>query len=85
MKEQKKYRFLNNFIYALNISRKSNLKLLEIILIKPVADIVCKLLWSYAPKFVLSYIENNLAIDKIIFNILVICKPDFQCYWYDKL
>lgn len=73
MEKQRTYGFISNFIYALNIARKSNLKLLAVVLIKPVANIVTKLLWAYAPKFVLSYIENNLAIDKIIFNIIVIC------------
>ena len=73
MEKQRTYGFISNFIYALNIARKSNLKLLAVVLIKPVANIVTKLLWAYAPKFVLSYIENNLTIDKIIFNIIVIC------------
>ena len=65
MEKQKKYGFINNFIYALNIERKSNLRLLAITLIKPVADIICTLLWSYAPKYVLSFIENNLPIDDL--------------------
>lgn len=73
MEKQKKYGFINNFIYALNIERKSNLRLLAITLIKPVADIVCTLLWSYAPKYVLSFIENNLPIDKIITYTIIIC------------
>ena len=73
MEKQKKYGFINNFIYALNIERKSNLRLLAITLIKPVADIICTLLWSYAPKYVLSFIENNLPIDKIITYTIIIC------------
>ena len=73
MEKQKKYGFINNFIYALNIERKSNLRLLAITLIKPVADIICTLMWSYAPKYVLSFIENNLAIDKIITYTIIIC------------
>lgn len=48
MEKQKTYVFFNNFIYALNIARKSNLKLLAVVLIKPVANIVTKLLWAYA-------------------------------------
>lgn len=72
-KMKKKYGFINNFLYALNIERKSNLWLLAITLIKPVADIVCTLLWSYAPKYVLSFIENNLPIDKIITYTIIIC------------
>lgn len=79
MEKQKTYGFLNNFIYALNIAGKSNLKLLAVILIRPMANIVGKLLWSYAPKFVLSYIENNLPIDKIIFNIIIICLIGLTC------
>lgn len=73
MENEKKYGFINNFLYALNIERKSNLWLLAITLIKPVADIVCTLLWSYAPKYVLSFIENNLPIDKIITYTIIIC------------
>ena len=38
MEKQKTYGFLNNFIYALNIERKSNLRLLAITLIKPIGD-----------------------------------------------
>ena len=49
MEKQKTYGFLNNFIYALNIERKSNLRLLAITLIKPIGDIVGTLLNSYAP------------------------------------
>lgn len=80
MEEQKKYGFINNFIYALNIERKSNLKLLAITLIKPVADIICTLLWTYTPKYVLSFIENNLPIDKIITYTIAIC---VICYIFD--
>ena len=73
MEKQKTYGFINNYLYVLNIARKSNLKLLAVVLIRPIANIINTLLWSYAPKFVLSYIENNLDIDKIIFNIIIIC------------
>lgn len=73
MEKQKVYSFFNNITYTLTIAGKSNLKLLVVILINPMANIVCKLLWSYAPKFVLSYIEDNLSIEKIIFNITIIC------------
>lgn len=73
METQKKYGFINNFLYALNIERKSNLKLLAITLIKPVADIVCTLLWSYTPKYVLAFIENNISIDRIITYTIIIC------------
>ena len=59
MEKQKTYGFLNNFIYALNIERKSNLRLLAITLIKPIGDIVGTLLNSYAPKYVLSFIDNH--------------------------
>ena len=72
MEKQKTYGFINNYLYVLNIARKSNLKLLAVVLIRPIANIINTLLWSYAPKFVLSYIENNLDIDKIIFNIIII-------------
>ena len=40
MEKQRTYGFISNFIYALNIARKSNLKLLAVVLIKPVANIV---------------------------------------------
>lgn len=73
MEKQKKYGFINNFIYALNIERKSNLRLLAITLIKPIGDIVRTLMWTYAPKFVLSFIENDLPLDKIIGYIIAIC------------
>ena len=73
MEKQKKYGFISNFIYALNIERKSNLRLLAITLIKPIADIICTLLWTYTPKYVLSFIENNLPIDKIITYTIAIC------------
>ena len=73
MEKQKTYGFINNYLYVLNIARKSNLKLLAVVLIRPIVNIINTLLWSYAPKFVLSYIENNLDIDKIIFNIIIIC------------
>lgn len=67
MEKQKTYGFLNNFIYALNIERKSNLRLLAITLIKPIGDIVGTLLNSYAPKYVLSFIENDLPLKTIIY------------------
>lgn len=73
MEKQKTYGFLNNFIYALNIERKSNLRLLAITLIKPIGDIVGTLLNSYAPKYVLSFIENDLPLKTIIIYTIVIC------------
>lgn len=73
MGKQKKYRFINNFIYALNIERKSNLRLLAITLIKPIGDIVRTLMWTYTPKFVLSFIENDLPLDKIVGYIIAVC------------
>lgn len=73
MEKQKKYGFINNFIYALGIERKSNLRLLAITLIKPIGDIVRTLTWTYTPKFVLSFIENDLPLDKIICYIIAIC------------
>ena len=47
MEKEKTYGFLNNFIYALHIAKKSNKKLLAVILIKPIANIVIKLMWAY--------------------------------------
>ena len=73
MKKQKEYSFLNNFIYALNIERKSNLRLLAITLIKPIGDIVGTLLNSYAPKYVLSFIEDDLPFNTIIMYTVIIC------------
>ena len=73
MEKQKTYGFLNNFIYALNIERKSNLKLLAITLIKPIGDIVGTLLNSYAPKYVLSFIEDDLPFNTIIIYTVIIC------------
>lgn len=67
------YGFLNNFIYALNIERKSNLRLLAITLIKPIGDIVGTLLNSYAPKYVLSFIEDDLPFNTIIMYTVIIC------------
>lgn len=72
MEQEKKYGFINNFIYALNIERKSNLRLLAITLIKPIGDIAGTLLWTYTPKYVLSFIENNWPLDKIIGYIIAI-------------
>lgn len=66
MEKQKKFGFISNFIYALNMEKKSNLMLLVITLIKPIADIVCTLLRSYTPKYVLSFMEQNLPVNKII-------------------
>lgn len=73
MEKQKTYVFLNNFIYALNIERKSNLRLLAITLIKPIGDIVGTLLNSYAPKYVLSFIEDDLLFNTIIMYTVIIC------------
>lgn len=73
MEKQKTYGFLNNFIYALNIERKSNLRLLSITLIKPIGDIVGTLLNSYAPKYVLSFIEDDLPFNTIIMYTVIIC------------
>ena len=73
MKKQKESSFLNNFIYALNIERKSNLRLLAITLIKPIGDIVGTLLNSYAPKYVLSFIEDDLPFNTIIMYTVIIC------------
>lgn len=73
MEKEKKYVFLNNFMYALQIAKKSNKKLLAVILIKPMANIVTKLMWAYSPKLVLSFIEQNLELNKIIFNIIIVC------------
>lgn len=73
MEKQKTYGFFSNYIYALKTAKKSNMALLAIILIKPIGDIICTLLWSYTPKYVLSFIENNLALDKIIGYIIAIC------------
>lgn len=73
MEKQKTYGFLNNFIYALNIERKSNLRLLAITLIKPIGDIVGTLLNSYAPKYVLSFIEDDLPFYTIIMYTVIIC------------
>lgn len=73
MEKQKTYGFLNNFIYALNIERKSNLRLLAITLIKPIWDIVGTLLNSYAPKYVLSFIEDDLPFNTIIMYTVIIC------------
>ena len=70
---EKTYGFLNNFIYALNIERKSNLRLLAITLIKPIGDIVGTLLNSYAPKYVLSFIEDDLPFNTIIMYTVIIC------------
>lgn len=72
MEKQKTYGFLNNFIYALNIERKSNLRLLAITLIKPIGDIVGTLLNSYAPKYVLSFIEDDLPFNTIIMYTVII-------------
>ena len=71
MEKQKTYGFLNNFIYALNI--ESNLRLLAITLIKPIGDIVGTLLNSYAPKYVLSFIEDDLPFNTIIMYTVIIC------------
>lgn len=73
MEKQKTYGFLNNFIYALNIERKGNLRLLAITLIKPIGDIVGTLLNSYAPKYVLSFIEDDLPFNTIIMYTVIIC------------
>lgn len=73
MEKQKTYGFFNNFIYALNIERKSNLRLLAITLIKPIGDIVGTLLNSYAPKYVLSFIEDDLPFNTIIMYTVIIC------------
>ena len=73
MEKQKTYGFLNNFIYALNIERKSNLRLLAITLIKPIGDIVGTLLNSYAPKYVLSFIEDDLPFNTIIMYTVISC------------
>lgn len=73
MEKQKTYGFLNNFIYALNIERKSNLRLLAITIIKPIGDIVGTLLNSYAPKYVLSFIEDDLPFNTIIMYTVIIC------------
>lgn len=73
MEKQKTYGFLNNFIYALNIERKSNLRLLAITLINPIGDIVGTLLNSYAPKYVLSFIEDDLLFNTIIMYTVIIC------------
>lgn len=73
MEKQKTYGFLNNFIYALNIERKSNLRLLAITLIMPIGDIVGTLLNSYAPKYVLSFIEDDLPFNTIIMYTVIIC------------
>ena len=73
MEKHKTYGFLNNFIYALNIERKSNLRLLAITLIKPIGDIVGTLLNSYAPKYVLSFIEDDLPFNTIIMYTVIIC------------
>lgn len=73
MEKQKTYGFLNNFIYALNVERKSNLRLLAITLIKPIGDIVGTLLNSYAPKYVLSFIEDDLPFNTIIMYTVIIC------------
>ena len=73
MEKQKTYGFLNNFIYAMNIERKSNLRLLAITLIKPIGDIVGTLLNSYAPKYVLSFIEDDLPFNTIIMYTVIIC------------
>ena len=73
MEKQKTYGFLNNFVYALNIERKSNLRLLAITLIKPIGDIVGTLLNSYAPKYVLSFIEDDLLFNTIIMYTVIIC------------
>lgn len=73
MEKQKTYGFLNNFIYVLNIERKSNLRLLAITLIKPIGDIVGTLLNSYAPKYVLSFIEDDLPFNTIIMYTVIIC------------
>lgn len=73
MEKQKTYGFLNNFIYALNIERNSNLRLLAITLIKPIGDIVGTLLNSYAPKYVLSFIEDDLPFNTIIMYTVIIC------------
>lgn len=73
MEKQKTYGFLNNFIYALNIERKSNIRLLAITLIKPIGDIVGTLLNSYAPKYVLSFIEDDLPFNTIIMYTVIIC------------
>ena len=62
MEKEKTYGFLNNFMYALQIAKKSNKKLLAVILIKPMANIVTKLMWAYSPKLVLSFIEQNLEL-----------------------
>lgn len=73
MEKQKEHGFFNNFIYALNIERKSNLRLLAITLIKPIGDIVGTLLNSYAPKYVLSFIEDDLPFNTIIMYTVIIC------------
>ena len=73
MEKQKTYGFLNNFIYALNIERKSNLRLLAITLFKPIGYIVGTLLNSYSPKYVLSFIEDDLPFNTIIMYTVIIC------------
>ena len=73
MEQIKKYSFISNIIYAINIVEKSNSKLLIIILIRPIANILNTLLWSYTPKYILDYIEDDVCINKIVHYIIIIC------------
>lgn len=73
MEQIRKYSFISNIIYAIKIVEKSNSKLLIIILIRPIANILNTLLWSYTPKYILVYIEDDVCINKIVYYIIIIC------------
>ena len=72
MKEQKKYSFINNYIYVLEMIARKNKTMLIIVLSMGILGILGQFLGIYIPKIILALIEQHSLIDKYIKVIIII-------------
>ena len=70
MKEQKNYGFFNNYLYALKMAAKSNRWMLWTILSLAFVEILRELIIIYAPKIILTLVENQSQIKKFVLAII---------------
>lgn len=72
MKSQRKYSFINNYIYTLKITAKCNKFMLFIVLLMGMIEFIEQILGVYIPKIVLGLIEKRATINKFAIILIVI-------------
>ena len=70
--QNKKYGFLNNFIYAWKMAVTSNKKLMADIFMRGFFDVGRLYLWIYAPKIIISLVEQKATIKEFVIYMIVL-------------